>query len=120
MVLQYHCRKLYSECRNPADFAAGIREWRVLTFWDTVYDSDTAVPFSMFLVPIGKGILLRPTHIIDLPPNSISLPVYDLPHSVTLSFFYNKSNPNPDVQAFVRDYAKYIKEVSNREHRSDL
>lgn len=109
----------------PTTAEPTIREFQLRNLQDsgihyTVYDSDTAVVFYMLLVPIGKGILLRPTHIIDLPPNSVSMPVSDLPHPATLCYFYSKSNPNPDVQAFVRDYAKYIKEVSAREHRPDL
>lgn len=111
---------LYPTTAEPA-----IREFQLRNLQDsgihyTVYDSDTAVVFYMLLVPIGKGILLRPTHIIDLPPNSVSMPVSDLPHPAALCYFYSKTNPNPDVQAFVRDYAKYIKEVSAREHRPDL
>lgn len=109
----------------PTTAEPSIREFQLRNLHDsgirfTTYDSDTAVVFYMLLVPIGKGILLRPTHIIDLPPNTVSMPVSDLPHPATLCYFYSKSNPNPDVQAFVRDYAKYIKEMSSREHRTDL
>lgn len=109
----------------PTTAEPSIREFQLRNLRDsgirfTTYDSDTAVVFYMLLVRIGKGILLRPTHIIDLPPNTVSMPVSDLPHPATLCYFYNKSNPNPDVQAFIRDYSKYIKEMSSREHRTDL
>lgn len=111
---------LYPGTQEPA-----IREFQLRNLRDsgiryTVYDSETSVVFYMLLVPIGKGVLLRPTYLIDLPPNSVSMPVSDLPHPATLCYFYSKSNPSPDARAFVRDYAQYIKEVSAREHSKDL
>ena len=54
---------------------------------------------------------------MDTPPNTVCIPVTDLPHSVTTCFFYNETNPNPDVLAFARDFTK---EVRQREHRQIL
>ena len=62
-------------------------------------------------------MLLRPTPMMDTPPNTVCIPVTDLPHSVTTCFFYNETNPNPDVLAFARDFTK---EVRQREHRQIL
>lgn len=85
----------------------------------SVYDSDSAVLFCRLLVPIGKGIFLYP-HMIDLPPNSVCIPVSDLPHPASICFYYAKNNPNPDVQAFVKDYLAFAKEMTRYEHRKNL
>lgn len=86
----------------------------------SIYDSDTASVFYKLLVPVGKGILLRPTPMMNVPPNTVCLPVTDLPHQATTCFFYDKVNPNEDVQAFARDFPKFAKEMSRHEHRKAL
>lgn len=85
-----------------------------------LYDSGTAVVFNKLLVPIGKGILLRPTHMMDLPPNTVCIPLSDLPYPAQICYFYSRSNPNPDIPAFIRDYHAFIKEVSSHEHRKSV
>ena len=86
----------------------------------TLYDGDTSPLFYKLLVPVGKGLLLRPTPMMDIPPNAVCLPVTDLPHPATMCFFYDKVNPRPDVLAFAHDFPNFAKEVGAREHRKAL
>ena len=75
-----------------------------------MYESETSVLFSKLLVPIGKGLLLY-THTLDLPPNTVCIPVTDLPYHASICFYYLKNSTNPDVTAFVKDYLAFTKEV---------
>ena len=100
----------------PKTAETAIRDFQLKNLRDSgirysLYDSGTAVLFSKLLVPIGKGVMLY-THLMDAPPNTVCIPVTDLPHHASICFFYSKANTNPDVQAFVSDYLAFIKEVS--------
>ena len=100
----------------PKTAETAIRDFQLKNLRDSgirysLYDSGTAVLFSKLLVPIGKGVMLY-THLMDAPPNTVCIPVTDLPHHASICFFYSKANANPDVQAFVSDYLTFIKEVS--------
>lgn len=86
----------------------------------TVYDSETAAVFYKLLVPVGKGVLLRPTPMMDVPPNAVCIPVTDIPYPATTCFFYDKANTKADVAAFAKDFLKYMKEVSRHEHRKTI
>lgn len=105
----------------PKTAETAIRDFQLMNLRDsgihyTLYDSDTSVLFNKLLVPIGKGILLY-THMMDTPPNTVCIPVTGLPHHVSICFFYHKTNANPDVQAFVKDYLAYAREAITYEHR---
>lgn len=86
----------------------------------TTYDGDTSTLFHKLLVPVGKGLLLRPTPMMDLPPSAVAIPVSDLKHPATTCFFYDKATQNSDILAFARDFPKFTKEVGRREHRKAL
>lgn len=108
----------------PETAESSIRDFQLCNLRDsgiryTLYESQTSVLFSKLLVPIGKGIFLYP-HMVDLPPNSVGIPVTDLPHRASIYFYYAKANPNPDVQAFVSDYLAYTKEMTRFEHKQNL
>lgn len=108
----------------PQTEESAIRDFQLSNLRDagirfTVYESDTDVLFNKLLVPIGKGLLLQ-THIIDSPPNTVCIPITDLPHRASICFFYHRNNPNPDVPAFEKDYLKFVKEVTHFEHRKTL
>lgn len=116
-------RELDGECfiLYPKTKERAIRDFQLNNLRDSgirysLYESDTSVLFSKLLVPIGKGLLLY-THMMDLPPNTVCIPVTDLPHHTSICFYYHKFNSNPDVLAFVQDYLAYAKEVTRYEHR---
>lgn len=111
---------LYPKTAEPANRDFQLRNLADSGIHYTVYDSDTAAVFYKLLVPVGKGILLRPTPMMDIPPNAVCIPVTDLPHQAPTCFFYDKTNPNPDVLAFATDFPKFAKEVSKREHRKTV
>ena len=105
----------------PATAEPAIREFQLRNLRDagiqyTLYDGETSTLFYKLLVPVGKGLLLRPTPMIDIPPNAVCLPVLHLPHPATMCFFYDKTNPRADVQAFVRDFPEFAKEAGRHEH----
>lgn len=119
-------RELDGECfiLYPRTAESAIRDFQLKNLRDSgirysLYESDTSVLFSKLLVPIGKGLLLY-THTLDLPPNTVCIPITDLPHHASICFFYLRGNTNPDVAAFVKDYLAFAKEVSRYEHRQTL
>lgn len=119
-------RELDGECfiLYPKTAESAIRDFQLNNLRDSgihysLYESDTSVLFSKLLVPIGKGILLY-THVMDFPPNTVCIPVTDLPYHASICFYHHKNNSNPDVLAFVQDYLAYAKEASRYEHRQNL
>lgn len=109
----------------PQTAENAIREFQLRNLRDSgirysLYESNTSVIFSKLLVPIGKGILLYTTHMMDLPPNTVCIPVTNLPHHASICFFYHKTNTNPDVLAFARDYLTFAKEVNGYEYRKNI
>lgn len=83
----------------------------------TLYDGYVSPRFYTLLVPIGKGLILLPAPLMNLPPNTVCVPVSDLPCPAVSSFFYDKSSSNPEVLSFVRDFNDFIKEVGGHKHR---
>ena len=120
-------RELDGECfvLYPETAESSIRNFQLRNLQDSgirfsLYESQTSVIFRKLLVPIGKGILLYPTHMMDLPPNTVCIPVVDIPHHASVCFFYHKTNTSPDVLAFAKDYLAYAKEVKGYEYRKTL
>lgn len=107
---------LYPQTAEPS-----IREFQLRNLQSSgieyhVYDSATASAFYKLLVPVGKGILLLPSHMMNIPPNSVCIPLGDLKHPATFCFFYDPQNPSPHVQAFARDFPAFIKEMTNHQY----
>lgn len=75
------------------------------------YDSETDAAYTKLLVPIGKGVLLTPTPVPDLPPNTVSISVKGLPYPATPCVLVNKLSTNPDVRAFMQDYIAFCKDA---------
>lgn len=92
--------------------AAGIRY--------RIYESETSPLFYKLLVPIGKGAILSPRDVMDLPPNTVCIPVSDIPYPAAPCFFYDRASLNEEAEAFVRDYVIFAKEAHRREHRAAL
>ena len=78
------------------------------------YDSETDSIYIPLLVPIGKGILLMPSPVPNLPPNTVALAVRDLPHPATPCIFACRQSANPDVSEFMTGFAAFIHEASLR------
>ena len=107
---------LYPKTAEPA-----IRDYQIRNLEDsgigyTLCDTGTAPLFYKLLVPIGKGLLLHPTPMMDLPPNTVCLPITDFSHPAISCFFYSKTNQNPDVLAFAKDFPAFAKELISHEH----
>ena len=109
----------------PKTAEPSIRDFQLRNLEDsgiryTLYDCENSPLFYRLLVPVGKGLLLCPTPIMDLPPNTVSVPVTDLRHPATNCFFYNKTNPSADVLAFAKDFPNFAKEMGKHEHKQTL
>lgn len=109
----------------PHTAETAIRDFQLRNLQDsgihyTLYDGDTSTLFYKLLVPVGKGVLIRPTPMMDIPPNAVCIPITELPHPASMCFFYDKMNPREDVLAFARDFPNFAKEVRMHEHRKTL
>lgn len=85
-----------------------------------IYESETSPLFYKLLVPIGKGVILSPRDVMDLPPNTVCISVSDVPYPAAPCFFYDRASLNEEAEAFVRDYVIFAKEAHRREHRAAL
>lgn len=85
-----------------------------------IYESETSPLFYKLLVPIGKGLILSPRDVMDLPPNTVCISVSDVPYPAAPCFFYDRAALNEEAEAFVRDYVIFAKEAHRREHRAAL
>ena len=81
----------------------------------STYDSDTDAAYLGLLVPIGKGVLLMPSPVPNLPPNTVALTVRDLPHPATPCLFACRQSANPDVNEFLTGFAAFIRAESQRD-----
>ncbi|MGN0762709.1 MAG: LysR substrate-binding domain-containing protein [Aristaeellaceae bacterium] len=77
----------------------------------TLYDSQSTITYSKLLVSIGKGLFLSPSPIPDLPPNTASLMIRDLPYPATPCFFVHKQTGNADAVAFVHDFLAFTRDA---------
>lgn len=105
----------------PKTAESAIRDFQLRNLQDSgikysLYDGETSTLFYKLLVPVGKGLLIRPTPMMDVPPNTACIPLSGLAHNATMCFFYDKINPKPDVLAFAEDFPKFAKELIKREH----
>ena len=69
----------------------------------SVYDQDIAQPLIQFLVPTGKGILITPYYLTDLPA-SVQLPLTAAPHPAMPWLIASEEPRNRDVPRFIRDF----------------
>ena len=109
----------------PKTAESAIRDFQIRNLKDsgikyTLYDGETSTLFYKLLVPVGKGMLIRPTPMMDVPPNTVCIPLSGLAHTATMCFFYDKINPRPDVLAFAEDFPKFAKELTKREHNKAI
>lgn len=74
----------------------------------SVYDQDIVQSAIQFLVPIGKGILITPYYLIDIP-SSVQLPLTDTPFPALPWLIASRNPGNSDVPRFIRDYFTFAK-----------
>ena len=75
----------------------------------TVYDSGTSQTYLSLLVPIGKGILITPYHLLEPPPGTVCLPLIGLSQPAQPCLFHLRSPANPDVLPFAEDYLAFCR-----------
>lgn len=111
---------LYPETAEPAIREFQLKNLRASGIRYTTYDSGTAPLFYKLLVPIGKGVVLQPYSMMDIPPNAVCIPLAPLPYPAVSCFFYDEHNPSENVKAFVTDFPLFVKEALSNEHSPAL
>jgi DNA-binding transcriptional LysR family regulator len=111
---------LYPHTAEPAVRNFQLRNLEASGISFSVYESETSALFYKLLVPVGKGLLIRPTPMMDVPPNTVCLPLSGLPHPASLCFFYVANSTNQDILAFARDFPTFAKEAASHEHNSTI
>lgn len=86
----------------------------------TLYESDSSPLFIHFLAPIGKGVLLTPSHSTEEMPRCVTLPVTDIAYPAPLSICFLKSQDNPDVKQFIDGFLQFAKESTRHDHRKAI
>lgn len=107
---------LYPGTAEPAIRNFQLENLRASGIQYTIYESGTAPLFYKLLVPIGKGIVLQPYSMMDIPPNAVCIPLSSLPRPAVNCFFYDERNPSKNVRAFVKDFPLFAKEALSNEH----
>lgn len=74
----------------------------------SVYDQEIAQPLIQFLVPAGKGILITPYYLTDLPV-SVQLPLTDVPFPALPWLVAAPDPKNSDVPRFIQDFFTFAK-----------
>ena len=114
--LDGECFILHPEAAEPCIRAFQTANLTASGIRYSIYGGNAAASFVKMLVPIGKGLMLSPSLIMDLPPATVCVSVSDLPYPATPCYFYRKDTDNPEVLAFVRDYSGFVKEAQLHEH----
>lgn len=118
--LDGECFILYPQTKET-----GIRDFQLANLQASgirrsVYDSGTSPVFFTLLVPVGKGIVLLPTPIFNLPPRTVCLPLTDAPCASFSALFYSQETDRPEVRKFVDLFFQFTKEAARYEHRQAL
>lgn len=86
----------------------------------SLYEHNTSTSFYELLVPIQKGIILSPTPFLNIPPNSVALPVHDIKYEAPSYLFYDSNNARPEIKLFISAFTNFIKEETHHEHTKAL
>ncbi len=76
----------------------------------SLYEHHTSPSFYELLVPVQKGIILSPTPILHMPPNTAAVPLTDLKYRADSCLFYHKHSRKPEVTYFVNAFVRFISE----------
>lgn len=86
----------------------------------SLYEHCTSSSFYELLVPIQKGIILSPTPFLNIPPNSVALPVNDIKYEAPSCLFYDPKNVKPEIKLFISAFTSFVKEETRHEHTKAL
>lgn len=111
---------IYPKTAEPAIRNFQLKNLQASGIQYTLYESGTSPLFYKLLVPIGKGIVLQPYSMMDIPPNAVCIPLSPLPYPAVNCFFYDARNPSENVRAFVTDFPLFAKEALSNEHGTAL
>ena len=79
----------------------------------TFYDEPVSLTMHHLLVPIGKGIILSPFRLFNLPPNTVSLIVKDPPFRVSSCVLRSKENCSSEAMTFLDGYLDFVKKAGS-------
>lgn len=118
--LDRECFILYPPTKEPCirDFQLSNLEASGLHY--TVYDSHSSPVFGHLFVPIGKGVYISPVPVLNEPPNSVCLPLTDVPYPASSALFYSKNCTRPEIDQFVKSFKHFIQEAPRHENRKAL
>ncbi len=99
---------LYAEASNAFARAFQTANLEAAGISYSVYDHDIAQSLIQFLVPVGKGILITPYYLTDLPA-SVQLPLTDIPFPALPWMISARDPGNSDVPRFIREFFAFAK-----------
>lgn len=82
----------------------------------SIYENNSSPIFYQLLVPIGKGIFLSPSYVQNLPPNSVCIPLDNVPYPASSALFYSREKCRPEAKKFAREFLNFAKEMSTNDH----
>ncbi|MCR4877381.1 MAG: LysR family transcriptional regulator [Clostridiales bacterium] len=110
--LEGECFILYEDGPNAFAREFQLRNLEASGIRHTRYDYPVSAPYIQFLVPMGKGVLITPYHLVDLP-NAAELPLTDVPCPAYPYMLSAENPPNPDIPRFIRDFFAFARESAN-------
>ena len=112
--LEGECFLLYPDSPGSTARAFQLRNLEASGIRYTVCDSGTSRELLQFLVPMGKGLLLTPYHLVDIPA-SVEIPLTEVPFPAC-PWLYTAAEPiRPEVIRFVRDFFDFVRKSAGGE-----
>ena len=85
-----------------------------------VYETGSSPVFNRQFVHIGKGLLMTPYPMAENSPDSVCLPLTDVPFPTSFSLLYRKDSSNPETVLFAEAFKQFIKENQSYENGKSL
>lgn len=86
----------------------------------SLYEHNSSTTFYELLVPIQKGIIISPDAFLNVPPNSVALPLTDAAYEAPSALLYCRNSGKPETDRFVTEFLRFIKGETSHEHRKAL